>query len=633
MTRRAFSSAVSVLVLALLTPSVSFAGFQFVAPNAAAPAPAQAAPAAVSNASVDVTDLDALSAPSSVPSSGPNSTLEPAPQPMPIGQKAIPLTPVVKNSDSLSIEAARPRVNTEIGRVAVPGVSAPMPIAPAPKYLSPYTPNPIQADIAPIPPEPIAAVSGASVDSGPAVQGFGRGVPLAIALQQIVPPSYRYSFEPPVSGSTRVTWTGGKSWKAIVAEIARDNNMNVDIASNVVAFHHASPMDTILSNPILNDQSNSMTASAPAPAPMAPIAPAPMIADKSLPEPLPLAPIMDAPVAPIAPAPMKLAANESAPMPSKIQASRAPIASMTSTAETPAPMTSSSLDDMLFDHSASGTAPKAPQPIKTASAAPISSGRTALASISDMPLDPIAPAPMAPMPIMNDELAPVKSMPAPKSMNSSFDSAMDADVPAKGTVKNKVIATADGETSTYKPMSILEPVSKTEKSSSKPAAAPVPTGKKLIEEVPPMPKGQSVHAPTKTPASGVTEATEITKQIDNEPVKMASLDMPKTITSEEAPMIKADLAKNQEWVARKNETLRQTLTAWAEQSGASLVWSSEYDYPLQTDVRINASYTDAVRTLLAGFSKAQPRPVGRLFKNDQVGAQPVLIIETQRLTN
>ncbi len=623
MMRPALYSAVSVLVLALLAPSASYAGFQFVAPNAATNSPAPAAAPAPNNAALPApVEISDIAAPSPVTN-----------EPMAIGKSAIPLTPVIKESDSLSIEAARPRSTAEIKRVAVPGVSAPMPTST--KYVSPYSDAPIASAPVPAPmPAPIAPSSfaGTSIDSGPAVQGFGRSVPLAIALQQIVPPSYRYSFEPPVSGSTRVTWTGGKSWKAIVAEIARDNNMNVDIASNVVAFHHASPLDTILSNPILNDQSNDIGNNfAPAPAP---IAPAPMLADNAMPAPLPMAPIMDAPVAP------KADLNPIAPMPSKIQAAKAPII-----ASAPVSAPRSSLEDMLFDNAPSA-APKSAETKKilTASAAPMASSyngkRTELASISDMPLEPIAPAPMAPMPMpIEDELAPIggKALPAPKAIasSSSFDSMMDAGVPAKGTVKNKEILTADATPSTYKPMNLLDS-SSAPKSSSKPAAAPVPSGKKLIEEVPPMQKGQSLDAPTPKPfppakiaSNGVTEATEITKQIGNEPVIASDLN----VTSEEAPAIKADLAKNQEWVARKSETLRQTLTAWAEQSGASLVWSSEYDYPLQTDVRINASYTDAVRTLLAGFSKAQPRPIGRLFKNDQVGAQPVLIIETQRLTN
>src|SRR5690606_22187091 len=94
----------------------------------------------------------------------------------------------------------------------------------------------------------------------------------------------------------------------------------------------------------------------------------------------------------------------------------------------------------------------------------------------------------------------------------------------------------------------------------------------------------------------------------------------------------ADIDTVSEWQGVKNATLRDVLTEWSERAGVSVVWSSEFDYPLQTDVRIQASYTDAVRTLLAGFGKASPRPIGRLFKNKAVGAQPVLVVETQHLT-
>ena len=126
----------------------------------------------------------------------------------------------------------------------------------------------------------------------------------------------------------------------------------------------------------------------------------------------------------------------------------------------------------------------------------------------------------------------------------------------------------------------------------------------------------------------------------------SSLSQTATITTETVPVAvpqpeivpvtgtaNPDYMAVQEWQAQKDETLRHALTEWSQRVGVSLVWSSEYDYPLQTDLRIKAAYPDAVRTLLAGFSKAQPRPLGRLFKNAQVGAAPVLIIETQRLTN
>jgi hypothetical protein len=100
-----------------------------------------------------------------------------------------------------------------------------------------------------------------------------------------------------------------------------------------------------------------------------------------------------------------------------------------------------------------------------------------------------------------------------------------------------------------------------------------------------------------------------------------------------APAMGSDLTTSQEWTGEKDSTLRAVLTDWSQHSGVSLVWSSEYDYPLQTAVRVEGNYPDAVRTILAGFSKAEPRPLGRLFKNKSLGGQPVLVVETQRLTH
>src|SRR5690606_26043436 len=71
------------------------------------------------------------------------------------------------------------------------------------------------------------------------------GVPLVLALQQIAPPEYRYSFDYGVDAGMRINWTGGKSWKAVIVDIARDNGLSVDIVSNVIAFHRRSPMEIV----------------------------------------------------------------------------------------------------------------------------------------------------------------------------------------------------------------------------------------------------------------------------------------------------------------------------------------------------------------------------------------------------
>ncbi len=85
------------------------------------------------------------------------------------------------------------------------------------------------------------------------------------------------------------------------------------------------------------------------------------------------------------------------------------------------------------------------------------------------------------------------------------------------------------------------------------------------------------------------------------------------------------------WKADHGQTLRQILKVWAEQMGVSLVWTAKYDYPLQTSIAIQGSFLDAVQQVLDGLSASDPRPLGRLHKNNQTG-KPVLVIETEQLT-
>lgn len=51
----------------------------------------------------------------------------------------------------------------------------------------------------------------------PAVaQGFGRRVPLAFAVRQIVPTSVHVSYAPGVNTGAQVDWTGGAPWEQVL---------------------------------------------------------------------------------------------------------------------------------------------------------------------------------------------------------------------------------------------------------------------------------------------------------------------------------------------------------------------------------------------------------------------------------
>jgi len=475
------STVSSVVLFGLLSalPSQAFAAFEFVsqapASEAAAPAGETTMPPVSNTPVIESTNLPA---PAAMPAPVDTAPAMPSPKqgdPMPLmPPKAtampkpvaavkggpIPLTPVSHDSDALTIES---RASAP---VAMPAAA------------------------------PMAMPSDIASDDNQIVQGFGRDVPLALALQQIVPTNYRYSFDPGINPGTRVSWTGGQPWKNVISDLAQSNNMNVDIVSNVVAFR---PVNSVA----------------------VPLSPAP-IADA--------APIADVPALP---------------------------------PEEPQPMTA-----VISKPSASVVKSKTEM-------------RNSLKSAQQ---------------------------------EAAFDPMMDGNgKPAHTSVKDKAILTADSETTTSAQDVALQPLMPEANAAPlppvAPAPAPMPAPKPVIEPAPVMP---AVPNPTVTAAdmSG-TVATGI----------------PTGTTRA------SDLSTPMSWEAHKGQTLRQTLTEWTDQAGVSLVWSSEYDYPLETDVRIDAGFADATRTLLAGFTKAQPRPLGRLFNNKQVGGQAVLMVETQRLTN
>lgn len=81
------------------------------------------------------------------------------------------------------------------------------------------------------------------------------------------------------------------------------------------------------------------------------------------------------------------------------------------------------------------------------------------------------------------------------------------------------------------------------------------------------------------------------------------------------------------WVANKGDSLRNVLDEWANQAGADMFWSSDYDYPLAGAVNVSGSFEEAVQNLLRGFEQARPKPIARLHPNLPHGPA-VLVVET-----
>jgi len=67
-------------------------------------------------------------------------------------------------------------------------------------------------------PQGVAPAPAPTTDGARSVEGFGSGVPLALALRQVVPPDYAFSFDPGMHAQMGkpVSWDGaGRPWPVV----------------------------------------------------------------------------------------------------------------------------------------------------------------------------------------------------------------------------------------------------------------------------------------------------------------------------------------------------------------------------------------------------------------------------------
>jgi hypothetical protein len=91
------------------------------------------------------------------------------------------------------------------------------------------TARPVPATV--IPPQAVTA-------DGNVIPGFGSGLPLAIALQQVAPAGYQFSFAAGVNPGTPVSWAGGKPWKQVLADMLSPQDLAFNVQNNVIVIDH-----------------------------------------------------------------------------------------------------------------------------------------------------------------------------------------------------------------------------------------------------------------------------------------------------------------------------------------------------------------------------------------------------------
>lgn len=73
------------------------------------------------------------------------------------------------------------------------------------------------------------------------VVGFGSDIPLALAMRQIVPAEYSYSFGDSVNPGLRISWNGGRPWNEVLADALTPHDMHAVINEKSVWVRQGPP--------------------------------------------------------------------------------------------------------------------------------------------------------------------------------------------------------------------------------------------------------------------------------------------------------------------------------------------------------------------------------------------------------
>ena len=84
------------------------------------------------------------------------------------------------------------------------------------------------------PEELAAAVPAVPVEQEKTLSGFGSDLPMVIALQQVVPAGYQFSFSSGVNPGALVSWEGGKAWEQVLSDMLSAQGLGYKAQNNVV---------------------------------------------------------------------------------------------------------------------------------------------------------------------------------------------------------------------------------------------------------------------------------------------------------------------------------------------------------------------------------------------------------------
>jgi len=254
------------LLTAVLFAGEAHAGFQWTAPVNAGRS--TAAPSAPAMAPVSPVVSEALPNNINTLSTTPDGPVSGAP----IYGRGMTDDPVTWNAPHNRAPQVTPQAaNQSMPQVAPRAPQSVLPVEATSLYTTTTTAAPT-ATPAPVPSmmAPVSAPSSGSSNYQVA-DGFGRDLPLVMAIRQIVPSQYGFVFDDGIDLSAKVSWQGGKPWDTVLQQTLSPLGLAAGVRGNVVSIMRAGTGSAMsASGPAVITQTVQDTATTTmAPAPMA----------------------------------------------------------------------------------------------------------------------------------------------------------------------------------------------------------------------------------------------------------------------------------------------------------------------------------------------------------------------------
>ena len=71
------------------------------------------------------------------------------------------------------------------------------------------------------------------------IQGFGKDIPLTLALRQIMPDRYSFAFSEGVNRKTPISWEGGEDWRTTLRKSLQAKGLDMQIQNRIVRINKA----------------------------------------------------------------------------------------------------------------------------------------------------------------------------------------------------------------------------------------------------------------------------------------------------------------------------------------------------------------------------------------------------------